>query len=95
MATKKARSRRSTKKRTASPKQKAHVVAHLKGRPVRVRVRPDATKQDRQEAAQYAQTLDSNDQIAHGKSLTPGTTHQIEKDSEGKEVLVRKRFSSI
>lgn len=95
MPSKKTRSQRSAKKRKTSPQRKTAVVAKLKGRTVRVPVRPGATPEERAEAAQYAQTLDRNAQIAYGKSLPPGATHQIEKDAEGHDVLIRKRFSAI
>ena len=46
-------------------------------------------------AAHYVKTLDANRQIAHGKALTPGTTHKVERDASGKRILMRKRFASI
>ena len=42
----------------------------------------------------YVETLDVSGQIAHGKTLTPGTTHTVERDSKGKKILVRKRYSA-
>jgi hypothetical protein len=51
-------------------------------------------KQSRAEAAHYVRTLKANRQIAHGKQLTPGTTHQMVTDSKGKKVLVRRRYSA-
>lgn len=51
--------------------------------------------EDRAEAVHYVKTLDANRQIAHGKKLTPGTTHKVERDAKGKKVLVRKRYSAI
>jgi len=49
----------------------------------------------RLQRAQFAQTLERNQQIAPGNALTPGTTHKIEKDAAQHDTLVRKRFSSI
>ena len=54
-----------------------------------------ATSTDRAEAAQYVETLKANRQIARGKTLTPGTTHQVERDAKGRKILVRKRYSAI
>jgi len=54
-----------------------------------------ATPHDRKEVAYFQRTLEANQQIAHGEELTPGTTHQIELDADGRETVVRKRFSSI
>lgn len=47
------------------------------------------------EAASYVKTLKANRQIARGKKLTPGTTHQMVKNSKGKKILVRRRYSAI
>ena len=84
-----------TKKRVAARKRKTTAVARLQRGAVRVRVPADATPQDREEAAQFAQTLERNQQIAPGNALTPGATHKIEKDAAQHDTLVRKRFSSI
>lgn len=54
-----------------------------------------ATRAERAEAVQYVRTLDANRQIARGKTLTPGTTHKVERDAKGRKILVRKRFSAI
>jgi hypothetical protein len=62
---------------------------------VRVRLPKDATPEGRADAAHYVKTLDANRQIARGKTLTPGTTHKVERDAKGKQILVRKRFSAI
>jgi hypothetical protein len=51
-------------------------------------------KQSRAEAAHYVKTLEANRQIAHGKELTPGATHQIVTDAKGKKTLVRRRYSA-
>ena len=87
--------RSKTTKRAAAMKKTVSIVARTKSGRVRVRVPADATPQDRVEAAHFVRTLDANQQIAHGKSLTPGTTHQVATDSKGKKILVRKRFSAI
>lgn len=76
------------------PKKKT-VVARTKRGPVRVRVSAKATTEERAEAVLYVETLDANAQIAHGKSLTPGTTHQVKTDAKGKKTLIRKRYSAI
>ncbi len=54
-----------------------------------------STKQSRAEAAHYVKTLKANRQIAHGKKMTPGTTHQMVTGAKGKKVLVRRRYSAI
>jgi hypothetical protein len=54
-----------------------------------------STKQSRAEAAHYVKTLKANRQIAHGKNMTPGTTHQMVTGAKGKKVLVRRRYSAI
>ncbi len=76
-------------------KKKVRIVARTRGGRVRVRVPADAKSQERAEAAHYVKTLDANRQIAHGKTLTPGTTHKVERDAKGKKLLVRKRFSAL
>ena len=53
-----------------------------------------ATPQSRAEEASYLKTLEATRQIAHGKELTPGTTHQMVTDSKGKKILVRRRYSA-
>jgi hypothetical protein len=53
------------------------------------------TKQSRAEAAHYVKTLEANRQIAHGKKMTPGTTHQMVTGAKGKKTLVRRRYSAI
>jgi hypothetical protein len=84
------------KAKKKQPKKKtASVVARTKRGPVRVRIRAKATSEERAEAVLFVETLDANAQIAHGKSLTPGTTHQVKTDSKGKKILIRKRYSSI
>ena len=82
-------------KRAATMKKTVSIVARTKRGRVLVRVPADATPQDRVEAVHFVRTLDANQQIAHGKSLTPGTTHQVTTDAKGKKILVRKRFSAI
>jgi hypothetical protein len=54
-----------------------------------------ATTQSRAEAAHYVKTLEANRQIAHGKKMTPGTTHQMVTGAKGKKTLVRRRYSAI
>ena len=76
-------------------KKKTTVVARTKRGPVRVRVRAKATREERAETVVFVETLDANAQIAHGKTLTPGTTHQVKTDSRGKKVLIRRRYSAI
>ena len=75
--------------------KKKTVIARTKRGPVRVRVSAKATRVERAEAVLYVETLDANAQIAHGKSLTPGTTHQVKTDAKGKKTLIRKRYSAI
>jgi hypothetical protein len=53
-----------------------------------------STKQSRAEAAHYAKTLEANRQIAHGKKMTPGTTHQMVTGAKGKKIFVRRRYSA-
>lgn len=81
-------------KRPATKKKTGSVVARTRRGPVRARVPADATADDRAEAVLYVETLDVSGQIAHGKTLTPGTTHTVERDSKGKQILVRKRYSA-
>jgi hypothetical protein len=76
-------------------KKKVTIVARTKSGRARVRLRAHATPEERADAAHYVETLDANRQIAHGKTLTPGTTHRVERDAKGKKILVRKRFSAI
>jgi hypothetical protein len=83
------------KKKAAKQKRRMSVAARTKRGPVRVRIRAKATSEERAEAVLFVETLDANAQIAHGKSLTPGTTHQVKTDSKGKKILIRKRYSSI
>lgn len=83
------------KKKAAKQKRRTSVIARTKRGPVRVRVSAKTTREERAEAVLYVETLDANAQIAHGKSLTPGTTHQVKTDSKGKKVVVRKRYSAI
>jgi hypothetical protein len=52
------------------------------------------TKQSRAEAAHYVKTLKANRQIASGKAMTPGTTHQMVTGAKGKKMLVRRRYSA-
>jgi hypothetical protein len=52
------------------------------------------TKQSRAEAAHYVKTLKANRQIASGKVMTPGTTHQMVTGAKGKKMLVRRRYSA-
>jgi hypothetical protein len=85
----KAKKGKQRKKKTVS------VAARTKRGPVRVRVPAKATRVERAEAVLFVETLDANAQIAHGKSLTPGTTHQVKSDSKGKKTLSRKRYSAI
>jgi hypothetical protein len=67
-----------------------------KERDVDVELPADADSDSYHEAAQFVQTLEDNQQIAHDPGpLTAGTTHQIQTDKEGKKRLVRKRFSAI
>jgi hypothetical protein len=82
-------------KKKQQKKKAASVAARTRRGPVRVRIRARATSEERAEAVLFVETLDANAQIAHGKSLTPGTTHQIKTDSKGKKTLIRKRYSSI
>jgi hypothetical protein len=82
-------------KKKQQKKKAASVAARTKRGPVRVRIRAKATSEERAEAVLFVETLDANAQIAHGKSLTPGTTHQIKTDSKGKKILIRKRYSAI
>lgn len=81
-------------KRPVSKKKTASVVARTRRGPVRVRVPASATPEDRAEAVLFVETLEVSGQIAHGKTLTPGTTHKVERDAKGRKVLVRKRFSA-
>lgn len=83
------------KKRAAKQKRRTSVTARTKRGPVRVRVSAKTTREERAEAVLYVETLDANAQIAHGKSLTPGTTHQVKTDAKGKKTLIRKRYSAI
>ena len=83
------------KKRVPKQKRRTSVIARTKRGPIRVRVSAKATREERAEAVLYVETLDANAQIAHGKSLTPGTTHQVKTDSKGKKTLIRKRYSAI
>jgi hypothetical protein len=76
-------------------KKKVTIVARTKRGRVRVRLRAHAGPEERADAAHYVATLDANRQIAHGKTLTPGTTHKVERDAKGKKTLVRKRFSAL
>lgn len=92
---KRKRSAAKKSKHGAATKKTVNVLARTKSGKVRVRLPADATPQDRGEAAHFVETLDANEQIAHGKPLTPGTTHQVETDSKGEKTLVRKRFSAI
>jgi hypothetical protein len=58
--------------------------------PSNVDAKPD------EEVTHFVQTLEDNQQIAHGSEpLTTGKTHQIETDEDGKKRLVRKRYSAI
>jgi len=82
-------------KKKSQKKKTASVAARTRRGPVRVRVRAKATREERAEAVLFVETLDANAQIAHGKSLTPGTTHQVKTDSKGKKTLIRKRYSAI
>ena len=75
--------------------KKKTIIARTKRGPVRVRVSAKTTREERAEAVLYVETLDANAQIAHGKSLTPGTTHQVKTASKGKKTLIRKRYSAI
>jgi hypothetical protein len=52
------------------------------------------TKQSRAEAAHFVKTLKANRQIARGKTMTPGTTHQVVTGAKGKKILVRRRYSA-
>jgi hypothetical protein len=81
-------------KRPTTKKKTASVVARTRRGRVRARVPANATPEARAEAVLYVQTLDVSGQIAHGKTLTPGTTHAVERDSKGKKTLVRKRYSA-
>ena len=49
------------------------------------------------DAARYMKTLRDSGQVAIAGGGTParGTTHQIERDAQGRQVLRRKRFSII
>lgn len=84
-----------SKKKAAKQARRTSVVARTKRGPIRVRVSAKATAEERAEAVLYVETLDANAQIAHGKSLTPGTTHQVKTDAKGKKTLIRKRYSAI
>ncbi len=57
-------------------------------------MKPRKKTKHAREAASYVKTLKANRQIARGKKLTPGTTHQMVKDSKGKKTLVRRRYSA-
>ncbi|HSD33757.1 MAG TPA: hypothetical protein VLB49_17715 [Gemmatimonadales bacterium] len=83
------------KKRAAKQKRRTSVVARTKRGPVRVRVTTKATAEERAETVLYVETLDATGQIAHGKTLTPGTTHQVKTGPKGKKTLIRKRYSAI
>ena len=83
------------KQKATKPKRRTSVVARTKRGPIRVRLSAKATAEERAEAVLYVETLEANRQIAHGKSLTPGTTHQVKTDSKGKKTLIRKRYSAI
>ena len=83
------------KKKAAKQKRRTSVVARTKRGPVRVRVHAKATAEERAEAVLYVETLEANRQIAHGKSLTPGTTHQVKTGAKGRKTLVRRRYSAI
>lgn len=87
--------KKKTTNRRAAAKQKVSILARTRGGRVRVRLPADTTPEGRAEAVHYVETLDANQQIAHGKALTPGTTHKVERDAKGKKTLVRKRFSAI
>lgn len=87
--------KKKTQRGAAKQKRKTTVVARTKRGPVRVRLSAKATAEERAEAVLYVETLDANAQIAHGKSLTPGTTHQVKTDARGKKTLIRKRYSAI
>ena len=75
--------------------KKKTVTARTKRGPVRVRVSAKTTREERAEAVLYVETLDANAQVAHGKALAPGTTHQVKTDAKGKKTLIRKRYSAI
>jgi hypothetical protein len=83
------------KKKAAKQKRRTSVVARTKRGPVRVRVSAKATAEERAETVLFVETLDANAQIAHGKTLTPGTTHQVKTGPKGKKTLIRKRYSAI
>lgn len=57
-------------------------------------MKPKQKTKKAREAASYIKTLKANRQIARGKKLTPGTTHQMITDSKGKKILVRRRYSA-
>jgi hypothetical protein len=82
-------------KKKTKAKKKVSIVARTRSGQIRVRLPADATPEGRADAAHYVKTLDANRQIARGKALTPGTTHKVERDAKGKQILVRKRFSAI
>ena len=48
------------------------------------------------EANHFVQTLEDNEQIQHEPGpLKAGKTHQVETDSQGNKLLVRKRFTAV
>lgn len=57
-------------------------------------MKPTKKSKQAREAATYVKTLKANRQIARGKKLTPGTTHQMVTDAKGKKVVVRRRYSA-
>jgi hypothetical protein len=87
------KSRKKAKRSVA--KKKVSIAVRTRRGPVQVRVPADATPEERAEAAQFVETLEANRQIARGKTLTPGTTHQVVPSAKGKKTLVRKRYSGV
>jgi len=66
------------------------------GKPEQVAVEVPANSDAGDETIHFVQTLEDNEQIQHEPGpLKPGKTHQVETDSQGNKVLVRKRFSAI
>jgi hypothetical protein len=62
--------------------------------PMKSKKKKATKRHSRAEAAHYAKTLEANRQIAHGKRLTPGTTHQLVTGPKGKRIVVRRRYSA-
>jgi hypothetical protein len=49
-----------------------------------------------EEKALFVKTLKTNRQLAdEGKRLPPGATHQVARDAQGRQQVVRRRFSAV